>query len=368
MKTIKLSGEIGWDIWPSMVQRLLDDAEGKDIKVEFSSPGGYVFEGLQIHNLFKNYPGTVHFHITGEACSMGSYIVLAGDTVSAEANAVFMIHNARSYASGDHNALRKRAGILEGLSNIIAAAYVKKTGKSLADVKAMMDDESWFFGGEIKDAGFIDEITGQAEESIKAERLAFAQEAFTACVEKMKKEDKPENYEKAAALLTGMSPGNTNIKPRNHADEPEEKKEIVNMDLAQIMAENPAVKAEVERLKQEQYNAGFEAGKTKGAEAVEARIKKATPCLSSDVYPKAVKDLAVKVLSGESEPAALEGALTIYDAQEEERKARAAAGETDGQEETPGDEHRHVNETGAIDSEDSYQATIAQAKKEQGRA
>ena len=59
----------------------------------------------------------------GVVASIASYIAMAGDTIIAESNAVFMIHNAAMFAGGDHNNHRKTANILEGISNIVAKEY-----------------------------------------------------------------------------------------------------------------------------------------------------------------------------------------------------------------------------------------------------
>jgi ClpP class serine protease len=97
-----------------------------------------------------------------------------------------------------------------------------------------------------------------------------------------------------------------------------------NMTYEELMAAGSPdndLKAEVKAKLAEQH----EAGKAELA----ATIKKVSPFLGADSkYPNAIKSLAVKVLSGESSFSALEGAITMWDAQGEERKSKQAAGET----------------------------------------
>lgn len=357
MKTINLKGAVGWEIYPDQVQRMLFSAGGEDITVNVSSPGGYVIDGFEIFNMFKNYSGDVHFHIVGEASSIMSYIVMSGNKVTAESNAVMMIHNAGSWVRGDHNSMRKEADILEGLSNLIANAYAKKTGKPVKDVKAMMDSESWFFGSGIVDAGLIDEIVQdeatETEPMEESSAIALAKQSFSACMSKMKAEGKAEDFEKAAAMLrTPITAHNTRVEADN-------KKEII-MNLEKVMAENPGVKAEVEALKTAQYNAGIQAGK----EAIEARITKASPFMASAEYPEPIRALAAKVITGESDHSALESAVAVYDMLKEQTKANAAAEETPA--DTKPENHKVSTSEGKVESEEDYQAHVAMLKKQYG--
>ena len=201
-KEFTLEGEIGWAVGTWDVRNMLQQAKGEDIKLNWASPGGSVITGIKIYNMIKKYSGKVDFHLIGEAASMGSYIPLAGDRITAEPNAVFMIHNARNWVGGDHNKMRKMADVVEGFSNILKTAYVAATGKTVAEVTQMMDDETFFFGKDMVDAGFVDEIVGDADRDpdAKSVHIALAQEAFKACMKKLRDEE-PDDYEQVAALL-----------------------------------------------------------------------------------------------------------------------------------------------------------------------
>jgi ATP-dependent Clp protease protease subunit len=230
-KKFTVTGEVGWEINTEFFKSILEKAEGDDIIINFASPGGSVFTGLKIFNLIKNYSGNVDFHLIGEAASMGSYIPLAGRKITAEPNVVFMIHNARSVVGGDHNEMRKRADIVEGLSNLIKNEYIVKTGKSEKEIKQWMDDETFFFGDEAVDAGFVDEIIknnkDDSDVSSKEISVALAKEAFEATMKKVKAED----YEQAAAFF--------NIKRGNPTVETKTKKEKANMDLNEFKIKYP---------------------------------------------------------------------------------------------------------------------------------
>ena len=155
MRIIQIEGVIGWDVSGRDIRRQLAAANGEDIKAEISSIGGNVLEGLEIFNRLRNYSGKVHTHILATAASMASYIHLAGDVRTAEDNAVFMIHNVRGFGGGDHIELRKRADIFEGLSALLANEYARAMRIPVAQVRALMDAETFYFGAEILEAGFV---------------------------------------------------------------------------------------------------------------------------------------------------------------------------------------------------------------------
>lgn len=202
MTTIKIDTEIGyWGISSRDIKRQLNEADG-DIVIEINSPGGSVIEGISIFNAIKDYnKGNVTVIIVGLAASMASYIALAGDTVKAYDNAIYMIHNAWQFVMGDHNELRKRALVLESMSKISRNAYVAKTGKSEDELQKAMDEETYYFGNEILDYGFVDEIISTENEKDKDSSMAFAQESFKGCLKNMEQNHKEEITEDVAALI-----------------------------------------------------------------------------------------------------------------------------------------------------------------------
>ena len=203
---ILIDGEIGWDMTDKEFQNQLKNEKG-DVEIQISSGGGSVFHGISIFNAIRAYDrGEVTVIITSLAASIASYIALAADKVKAYDNAVYMIHNASVFAWGDHRELRKKADIVSGLSGIIAKAYVAKTEKSETEVETLMDDETFFYGAEMLDEGFIDEIIDTEEDSTKAQAVALASETFTACLKASNERITDNDYEQAAAMLKTEEP------------------------------------------------------------------------------------------------------------------------------------------------------------------
>ena len=121
------------------------------------------------------------------------------------------------------------------------------------------------------------------------------------------------------------------------------------MTLAEIMASDPVVKAEVEALLAENKKAGVIEGRAE----IQIRIDAAVNYIGNEDYPK-IDALAIKVLKGESNPSALEGAITAYDMLKEQGNSDDAQTETDEQGETGADPAaENVDEVAAMVAEDS---------------
>lgn len=180
MPKMEIDGVIGWDVTAKEVKRELKGKKG-DLDVHLNTPGGSIYQGIEIYNAFKDYDGDVTMHIGALAASMGSYIAMAGSKITARENSTFMIHNGWTIAMGDHNSLRKEADELESLTAMLRKAYVNRTGEGDEAIKNAMDDESYYFGEEIKDALFADEIVDAEDEAEKDQSLALAKAAMKSC-------------------------------------------------------------------------------------------------------------------------------------------------------------------------------------------
>lgn len=208
MNILKIDGEIGWSVTAREVENFLKDASG-DITVEISSVGGSVYHGIKIYNaLFSYDKGKVHTVNKSMAASIASYILMAGDEISAYDNATLMIHNAWTFAYGNHNELRDTANHLEALSNIIAKKYAQISGKSIDDVKEMMDKETFLYGEEMQSEGFVQNIVSTEKKMQKEEAKALLKESIKACTVSSKEHCKIDGYnkpiEEALQVLAAM--------------------------------------------------------------------------------------------------------------------------------------------------------------------
>ena len=173
MKEVAIDGVIGYSWYYEKSVTLKDvkkQLEGlkkdEEIKVTINSPGGSVYEGITIFNLIRDYAKTnpVSIRINCIAMSMGSYIALAARTVNRELkltasdNSIFMIHNPWGVTIGDYHVMRKEADYLEKLSALYGSAHASVAQKTDKEIRAAMDEETYYVGKEIQEMGFANDF------------------------------------------------------------------------------------------------------------------------------------------------------------------------------------------------------------------
>ncbi|RPI58317.1 MAG: Clp protease ClpP, partial [Planctomycetaceae bacterium] len=262
-KRINISGEIGWEITASGIAADLRAAGGDDLDIAIASPGGSVFDGIEIFNAIRDYKranpkSQILITLKGLAASMASYIASSdvADMVLAEDNAVFMIHNPWILAIGDYREMNKQGDFLSGLASLMANAYSARTGKSKKDIQSMMDAETWLFGDEIKAAGFVDDIVPAAEKSDdksddkKAAAMSTARMKFEAMKASAAKRADPKADTLRAAAMMSLLPGSTgsNNTPAPGAEGKTKEAEMPK-NLTEFLAQGEAAVAEVEKFK-----------------------------------------------------------------------------------------------------------------------
>ena len=324
-KKITLRGMIGLDdqATPEYLEGELASANGEDVILEINSPGGFVFDGLEMANMVRNYSGHITAKVVGIAASMASYIPMMADRIEAEDNTVFMIHNPSGFAMGDHRDMAFMAKLLENLRNLLSKAYAKQTGKSVKEIAALMDETTFLFGEQIAEEGFADEVIDGPDDGEKDKETAIlaARVEVQACEELVDEVQKEQeiDVEKIAALMGSAKPQRK--KPEVKKADPK-RQEQKTMTFQEYLEKNPEAKAEYDA----DLKAAREEGEKAGREAINATMAAGLPILSSTFYPDTVKaKIGEKMKAGDVEGIA-EIASTL-DMLTEAQKAKAAEGE-----------------------------------------
>ena len=134
------------------------ELDASDINVRINSRGGMVFEGIAIYNVLRLHKANVHISIEGLAASIASVIAMAGDTITMAENSMMMIHNPYGWATGDAEAMRKTADVMDKIADSIAVSYTARTGKTVDEMKALMEAETWFTAAEALETGLVDQV------------------------------------------------------------------------------------------------------------------------------------------------------------------------------------------------------------------
>jgi len=162
------------------------DANVEEIQLRINSPGGDVFHGIAIYNRLKQHKAKVKVYIDGWAASIASIIALAGDEIVMGEGAMFMIHLPWTFAMGNRMELDNTVNRLMDVEEQMISIYSKKSGLDRAEIKAMLEKETWMGADEAISNGFV---TGKAEDSMPIAASA-AKSLWLAKVPKMYRSEK----------------------------------------------------------------------------------------------------------------------------------------------------------------------------------
>lgn len=327
MKRINLNGDFGWEITSEKVIKELEAANGDDIEVYLASPGGSVFQGIKIYNDFRDYkrmyPNTQNIlYVKGLAASMASYFMMnpVFDLVIVEDNASFMMHNPYGGMHGDYRDANSFFKLMEGLTDMMAEAYVKKIKKPKSEIRKMLDEEFWAFGEDIVKQGFADEVLKTDNEKNPDSALAMAQLQIKELNKKLSTEEiKDEYITEIAAMLLVEERNPANITRVNNIQEDS------IMTLKEFLEQNPAAQKEYNDSLEAKYNAGKSDGKAETEKEIQDRIEKAKPFIGNSEYPKQISDIAVGVVKGEKTVDILDTVIATADMVKELKNSNNAS-------------------------------------------
>ena len=164
-----------------------------DIVIKLNSPGGDVFEGIEIYNYLKDHPSNVTVEVTGVAASAATFITAGANEVIMNVGTSLMIHEASTFTWGNKSDIQKTLNALETIDESILSIYSEKTGQSNEQLEEWMNEEKWFTADEAVEFGFADSVKRDNAESVEPEesiediinsKVAIAMAAFSNALEK----------------------------------------------------------------------------------------------------------------------------------------------------------------------------------------
>ena len=117
-----------------------------------------MFDGVAIYNALKRHDATIAVWIDGIAASIASMIAMAGDQVVMPENAMLMLHDPSALVLGTASDMRAMAEALDKMKASMVAAYRDKSGRSDAELEALMAAETWLSANEAVDLGLADRV------------------------------------------------------------------------------------------------------------------------------------------------------------------------------------------------------------------
>jgi ATP-dependent Clp protease protease subunit len=141
----------------------------KDIYMYINSPGGVVTAGLSIYDTMQYIRPKVATLCIGQAASMGSLLLCAGEAGMrfATPNARIMIHQPSGGFQGQASDIEIHAREILNLRKRLNDIYVKHTGQKLSNVEKAMERDNFMPPEDAKRFGLIDDIVSNRAEADK---------------------------------------------------------------------------------------------------------------------------------------------------------------------------------------------------------
>lgn len=138
----------------------------KDIYMYINSPGGIVSSGMSIYDTMQYVRCKVGTICLGQACSMGSLLLTAGEPGMRYSlpNSRIMIHQPSGGFRGQATDIEIHAREILDLKKRLNNLYVKHTGKTLPVVEKNMERDNFMTPKEALKFGLIDKIITSADE------------------------------------------------------------------------------------------------------------------------------------------------------------------------------------------------------------
>ncbi len=133
---------------------------GKDISFYINSPGGVVSSGLAIYDTMQYIRCPVSTVCIGQAASMGSLLLAAGEKGKRYAlpNARIMVHQPSGGAQGQATDIEIQAREILTLRERLNEIYVRHTGQAIQAIEQKLERDSYLSAEEARDFGLVDEV------------------------------------------------------------------------------------------------------------------------------------------------------------------------------------------------------------------
>jgi ATP-dependent Clp protease protease subunit len=148
-------------------QLLFLEAENpdKDIQLYINSPGGVVTAGLSIYDTMQYIRCDIATLCIGQAASMGSLLLAAGAKGKRFAlpHARIMTHQPSGGFQGQATDIEIHAREILAMKQRLNEIYVRHTGRTLAEIEARMERDTFMSPEQAKEFGLIDEVVAKRE-------------------------------------------------------------------------------------------------------------------------------------------------------------------------------------------------------------
>jgi ATP-dependent Clp protease protease subunit len=162
-RVIFLTGPVEDNMSSLVVAQLLfleSENPKKEISIYINSPGGIVTSGLAIYDTMQFIRPPVSTLCIGQAASMGSLLLAAGEAGMRFAlpNARIMVHQPSGGYQGQVTDILIHAREVEGLKRRLNEIYEKHTGKDYKTIEEALERDNFMTADIAKAFGIVDQV------------------------------------------------------------------------------------------------------------------------------------------------------------------------------------------------------------------
>ncbi len=170
-RIIFLTGEVEDHMCSVIVAQLLfleSEHPDKEVSLYINSPGGVVTAGLSVYDTMQYIKPKVGTLCIGQAASMGSLLLMAGEPGMryATPNARIMIHQPSGGFRGQASDIEIHAQEIISLRHRLNNLYVKHTGQKLPIVEKAMDRDNFMSAEMAQKFGLIDTVVESRADAV----------------------------------------------------------------------------------------------------------------------------------------------------------------------------------------------------------
>src|SRR6266436_2531242 len=136
------------------------DNPKKEISMYINSPGGVVTSGLAVYDTMQFIRPPVATLCTGQAASMGSLLLAAGqkDMRFALPNARIMVHQPSGGFQGQASDIMIHAQEILNICKRLNEIYVRHTGQPIKKIEEALERDQFFTADGAKEFGLVDKV------------------------------------------------------------------------------------------------------------------------------------------------------------------------------------------------------------------
>jgi ATP-dependent Clp protease, protease subunit len=140
----------------------------KEISMYINSPGGVVTAGLAIYDTMQFIKPKVSTLCVGQAASMGSLLLCAGETNARYAlpNARIMVHQPSGGFQGQASDIVRHAEDIMKVKTRLNEIFVRHTGRDFETIEKTLDRDHFMSAEESKQFGIVDHVIEKRPEEL----------------------------------------------------------------------------------------------------------------------------------------------------------------------------------------------------------